>query len=153
MTIKIFHNPRCSKSRQTLTILEDNGVDFDIIEYLKESPNKETLLQIINLLDIKPRDLMRKGEIVYKEKNLNRENLTDDDLLQFMVDNPILIERPIVYDDNRAIIGRPPENVLIFLKWIKKIIILIKDNKIKQPLNTIFKRHKCGLLKTQMMAI
>jgi len=116
MTIKIFHNPRCSKSRQTLTILEDNGVDFDIIEYLKESPNKETLLQIINLLDIKPRDLMRKGEIVYKEKNLNRENLTDDDLVQFMVDNPILIERPIVYDDNRAIIGRPPENVLIFLK-------------------------------------
>tara|TARA_B000000609_G_scaffold148844_1_gene132891 strand:+ start:616 stop:966 length:351 start_codon:yes stop_codon:yes gene_type:complete len=116
MTIKIFHNPRCSKSRQTLTILEDNGIDVDIIEYLKESPNKETLLQIINLLDIKPRDLMRKGEIVYKEKNLNRENLTDDDLLQFMVDNPILIERPIVYDDNRAIIGRPPENVLIFLK-------------------------------------
>lgn len=116
MTIKIFHNPRCSKSRQTLTILEDNGVDFDIIEYLKESPNKETLLQIINLLDIKPRDLMRKGETVYKEKLLNNENLTDDDLVQFMVDNPILIERPIVYDDNRAIIGRPPENVLIFLK-------------------------------------
>tara|TARA_B100000003_G_scaffold175394_1_gene164179 strand:+ start:5628 stop:5978 length:351 start_codon:yes stop_codon:yes gene_type:complete len=116
MTIKIFHNPRCSKSRQTLTILEDNGVDFDIIEYLKESPNKETLLQIINLLDIKPRDLIRKGETVYKEKLLNNENLTDDDLVQFMVDNPILIERPIVYDDNRAIIGRPPENVLIFLK-------------------------------------
>lgn len=116
MTIKIFHNPRCSKSRQTLTILEDNGIDVDIIEYLKESPNKETLLQIINLLDIKPRDLMRKGETVYKEKHLNRENLTDVDLVQFMVDNPILIERPIVYDDNRAIIGRPPENVLIFLK-------------------------------------
>tara|TARA_A100001037_G_scaffold147093_1_gene132812 strand:+ start:464 stop:814 length:351 start_codon:yes stop_codon:yes gene_type:complete len=116
MTIKIFHNPRCSKSRQTLTILEDNGIDVDIIEYLKESPNKETLLQIINLLDIKPRDLMRKGETVYKEKHLNRENLNDDDLVQFMVDNPILIERPIVYDDNRAIIGRPPENVLIFLK-------------------------------------
>ena len=116
MTIKIFHNPRCSKSRQTLTILEDNGIDVDIIEYLKESPNKETLLQIINLLDIKPRDLIRKGETVYKEKLLNKENLTDDDLVQFMVDNPILIERPIVYDDNRAIIGRPPENVLIFLK-------------------------------------
>ena len=116
MTIKVFHNPRCSKSRQTLAILHDNGIDVDIIEYLKESPNKETLLQIINLLDIKPRDLMRKGETVYKEKKLNRENLTDDDLLQFMVDNPILIERPIVYDNNRAIIGRPPENVLIFLK-------------------------------------
>ena len=116
MTIKIFHNPRCSKSRQTLTILEDNGIDVDIIEYLKESPNKETLLQIINLLDINPRDLIRKGEAVYKEKGLNRDDLTDDDLVQFMVDNPILIERPIVYDDNRAIIGRPPENVLIFLK-------------------------------------
>lgn len=135
MTIKIFHNPRCSKSRQTLTILEDNGIDVDIIEYLKESPNKETLLQIINLLDIKPRDLMRKGETVYKEKHLNRENLTDDDLVQFMVDNPILIERPIVYDDNRAIIGRPPENVLIFLKWIKKIKTLIKDSKIKQTID------------------
>jgi len=135
MTIKIFHNPRCSKSRQTLTILEDNGIDVDIIEYLKESPNKETLLQIINLLDIKPRDLMRKGETVYKEKHLNRENLTDDDLVQFMVDNPILIERPIVYDDKRAIIGRPPENVLIFLKWIKKIKTLIKDNKIKQTID------------------
>lgn len=135
MTIKIFHNPRCSKSRQTLTILEDNGIDVDIIEYLKESPNKETLLQIINLLDIKPRDLMRKGETVYKEKLLNNENLTDDDLVQFMVDNPILIERPIVYDDNRAIIGRPPENVLIFLKWIKKIKTLIKDSKIKQTID------------------
>ena len=135
MTIKIFHNPRCSKSRQTLTILEDNGVDFDIIEYLKESPNKETLLQIINLLDINPRDLIRKGEAVYKEKGLNRDDLTDDDLVQFMVDNPILIERPIVYDDNRAIIGRPPENVLIFLKWIKKIKTLIKDSKIKQTID------------------
>ena len=135
MTIKIFHNPRCSKSRQTLTILEDNGIDFDIIEYLKESPNKETLLQIINLLDIKPRDLMRKGETVYKEKLLNSENLTDDDIVQFMVDNPILIERTIVYDDNRAIIGRPPENVLIFLKWIKKIKTLIKDSKIKQTID------------------
>ena len=112
----IYHNPRCSKSRQTLTILEDNGIDVDIIEYLKESPNKETLLQIINLLDINPRDLIRKGEAVYKEKGLNRDDLTDDDLVQFMVDNPILIERPIVYNDNRAIIGRPPENVLIFLK-------------------------------------
>ena len=135
MTIKIFHNPRCSKSRQTLTILEDNGIDVDIIEYLKESPNKETLLQIINLLDINPRDLIRKGEAVYKEKGLNRDDLTDDDLVQFMVDNPILIERPIVYDDNRAIIGRPPENVLIFLKWKKKIKTLIKDSKIKQTID------------------
>ena len=116
MAIKIFHNPRCSKSRQTLSILADNEIDIDIVEYLKETPNKETLVKIINLLDIKPRDLLRKSEAVYKEKGLNNENLTDDDLVQHMLDNPILIERPIVYDDDRAIIGRPPENVLIFLK-------------------------------------
>ena len=116
MAIKIFHNPRCSKSRQTLSILTDNEIDIDIVEYLKETPNKETLVKIINLLDIKPRDLLRKSEAVYKEKGLNNENLTDDDLIQYMLDNPILIERPIVFDDYRAIIGRPPENVLIFLK-------------------------------------
>ena len=116
MAIKIFHNPRCSKSRQTLSILADNEIDIDIVEYLKETPNKETLVKIINLLDIKPRDLLRKSEAVYKEKGLNNENLTDDDLVQHMLDNPILIERPIVFDDYRAIIGRPPENVLIFLK-------------------------------------
>ncbi len=116
MAIKIFHNPRCSKSRQTLSILADNEIDIDIVEYLKETPNKETLVKIINLLDIKPRDLLRKSEAVYKEKGLNNENLTDDDLIQYMLDNPILIERPIVFDDYRAIIGRPPENVLIFLK-------------------------------------
>ena len=116
MAIKIFHNPRCSKSRQTLSILADNEIDIDIVEYLKETPNKETLVKIINLLDIKPRDLLRKSEAVYKEKGLNNENLTDDDLIQYMLDNPILIERPIVFDDSRAIIGRPPENVLIFLK-------------------------------------
>ena len=116
MAIKIFHNPRCSKSRQTLSILADNEIDIDIVEYLKETPNKETLVKIINLLDIKPRDLLRKSEAVYKEKGLNNENLTDDDLIQYMLDNPILIERPIVFDDYRAIIGRPPENVLVFLK-------------------------------------
>ena len=116
MAIKIFHNPRCSKSRQTLSILADNEIDIDIVEYLKETPNKETLVKIINPLDIKPRDLLRKSEAVYKEKGLNNENLTDDDLIQYMLDNPILIERPIVFDDYRAIIGRPPENVLIFLK-------------------------------------
>ena len=135
MTIKIFHNPRCSKSRQTLAILSDNGIDVDIIEYLKDVPSEKTLRQIINILGIKPRELLRKGEVVYKENNLRREDLTDDDLIQFMLDNPILIERPIVYDDNRAIIGRPPENVLIFLKWIKKIKTLIKDSKIKQTID------------------
>ena len=121
MGLKILHNPRCSKSRQTLAILSDNGVDVDIIEYLKDVPNKETLRQIIDILGIKPRDLLRKGEAVYKENNLRREDLTDGDLIQFMLDNPILIERPIVYDDERAVIGRPPDNVLKLIKWLRKI--------------------------------
>ena len=121
MGLKILHNPRCSKSRQTLAILSENGIDVDIIEYLKDVPSKETLKQIINILGIKPRDLLRKGEGVYKENNLRREGLTDDDLIQFMIDNPILIERPIVYDANRAVIGRPPNNVLKLIKWIRKI--------------------------------
>ena len=121
MGLKILHNPRCSKSRQTLAILSDNGIDVDIIEYLKDAPSEKTLRQIINILGIKPRDLLRKGEVVYKENNLRREDLTDDDLIQFMLDNPILIERPIVYDDKRAVIGRPPDNVLKLIKWLRKI--------------------------------
>ena len=116
MGLKILHNPRCSKSRQTLAILSDNGIDVDIIEYLKDVPSKETLRQIINILGIKPRDLLRKGEAVYKENDLRREDLTDEYLIQFMLDNPILIERPIVYDDERAVIGRPPDNVLKLIK-------------------------------------
>ena len=121
MGLKILHNPRCSKSRQTLAILSDNGIDVDIIEYLKDVPSEKTLRQIINILGIKPRDLLRKGEVVYKENNLRREDLTDDDLIQFMLDSPILIERPIVYDDKRAVIGRPPDNVLKLIKWLRKI--------------------------------
>lgn len=121
MGFKILHNPRCSKSRQTLAILSDNGIDVDIIEYLKDVPSEKTLRQIINILGIKPRELLRKGEVVYKENNLRREDLTDDDLIQFMLDNPILIERPIVYDDKRAVIGRPPDNVLKLIKWLRKI--------------------------------
>ena len=121
MGLKILHNPRCSKSRQTLAILSDNGIDVDIIEYLKDVLSEKTLRQIINNLGIKPRELLRKGEVVYKENNLRREDLTDDDLIQFMLDNPILIERPIVYDDKRAVIGRPPDNVLKLIKWLRKI--------------------------------
>ena len=121
MGLKILHNPRCSKSRQTLAILSDNGINVDIIEYLKDVPSEKTLRQIIDILGIKPRELLRKGEVVYKENNLRREDLTDDDLIQFMLDNPILIERPIVYDDKRAVIGRPPDNVLKLIKWLRKI--------------------------------
>ena len=112
MKATIYHNPRCSKSRQTLALLEDKGVDLNIIEYLKTPPDQETLADILNKLGITPADLLRKGESVYKDLNL--DNKTDDTnaLIDAMVENPILIERPIVVANGKAAIGRPPESVL-----------------------------------------
>ena len=112
MSIKIFHNPRCSKSRQTLQLLEDNNVQPEIIEYLKQAPSKAELESVLNLLGMDPRELMRKGESVYKELNLADESLSKDQLLAAMLENPILIERPIVLANGKAAIGRPPESVL-----------------------------------------
>ena len=112
MSIKIFHNPRCSKSRQTLQLLEDNNVQPEIIEYLKQAPSKAELESVLNLLGMDPRELMRKGESVYKELNLADESLSNDQLLAAMLENPILIERPIVLANGKAAIGRPPESVL-----------------------------------------
>lgn len=112
MSIKIYHNPRCSKSRQTLQILEDKGVQVDIIEYLKQAPSKTELVDVLSLLGLSPRQLMRKGESIYKELNLADESLSDDTLLAAMLENPILIERPIVIANGKAAIGRPPESVL-----------------------------------------
>lgn len=115
MTIKIYHNPRCSKSRQTLQLLEENGAQPEIIEYLKNSPSKEELESVLSLLGLSPRDLMRKGESVYKELNLKDGELNDEQLLNAMLENPILIERPIVLANGKAAIGRPPESVLDIL--------------------------------------
>ena len=112
MSIKIFHNPRCSKSRQTLQLLEDNNVQPEIIEYLKQAPSKTELESVLTLLGMSPRELMRKGESVYKELNLADESLSKDQLLAAMLKNPILIERPIVLANGKAAIGRPPESVL-----------------------------------------
>jgi arsenate reductase len=112
MGFKIFHNPRCSKSRKTLEIINEKEISIEIIEYLKAPPSGDTLRRIIDLLEVKPRDIMRTGESIYKEKNLNNDILSDDELIDHMIENPILIERPIVFDDQSAIIGRPPENVL-----------------------------------------
>ncbi|MEQ8927088.1 MAG: arsenate reductase (glutaredoxin) [Fulvivirga sp.] len=107
----IYHNPRCGKSRNTLKILEEKGVESNIIEYLKTPPSFEELKTIIGKLNIKPEELLRKGETVYKEKYKGK-NLSDDEWIKVMVDNPILIERPIVVAGSRAVLGRPPENVL-----------------------------------------
>ena len=115
LSIKIYHNPRCSKSRQTLKILEEQGIQPDIIDYLKNKPNKEELETVLTLLGMSPRDLMRKGETIYKELNLKDYTLSDEQLLNAMLENPILIERPIVLANGKAAIGRPPESVLDIL--------------------------------------
>ncbi len=109
--MKIYHNPRCSKSRQTLAIIEENGVNPEIIEYLKDVPSEKELKELINKLGIKPYDLLRKGEADFKENYKDKE-LTDDEWIKAMVRFPKLIERPIVVKNNRAVLGRPPENVL-----------------------------------------
>jgi arsenate reductase len=113
--MKIYHNPRCSKSRQTLELLQQNTKEkIEIVEYLNNVPTVKELTEIITLLKIKPEELVRKGEDVYKEK-FKGKNLSDTEWIKAMVENPKLIERPIVVANNKAIIGRPPEKVLELL--------------------------------------
>lgn len=109
--ITIYHNPRCMKSRQTLALIEEKGENFIVKEYLKNPPTKEELKQIVDLLEIKPLDLIRKGEAEFKD-NYKGKDLSDDEWLDAMIAYPKLIERPIVIYENKAVIGRPPENVL-----------------------------------------
>ncbi len=111
----IYHNPRCSKSRETLALLEAKGLAPKVVEYMKEPPSADELKAILKKLKMAPRDLMRKGEAVYKELRLDNEKLTDEKLIGAMVENPILIERPIVVMGAKARIGRPPESVLDIL--------------------------------------
>ena len=115
MTAKIYHNSRCSKSRATLAILEQNNVDFEIVNYLQETPSESELRSLLSDLDINARDLIRKGEQAYKDLNLADKSKSDDDLIVAMIKFPILIERPIVKTNKGAVIGRPPENVLSIL--------------------------------------
>ena len=115
MKATIYHNPRCSKSRQTLALLEEKGVDLEIIEYLKTPPDTKTLEDILDKLGIDPLDLMRKNESVFAELELSKKADDNKALLKAMTENPILIERPIVVANNKAAIGRPPESVLDIL--------------------------------------
>jgi arsenate reductase len=114
-TTTIWHNPRCSKSRRTLQLIRDRGVEPTIVEYLKTPPSEAELGNALTLLGLAPRDLMRKKETPYQELSLDDEALSDAALLAAMVDNPVLIERPIVFRGERAVIGRPPDNVLELL--------------------------------------
>lgn len=115
MTVTIYHNPRCSKSRQTLALLQDRGVEPNIVEYLNTPPDAATLKDLLKKLGLAPRDLMRRKEAAYKENGLGDPALDDDALIAAMVENPILIERPIVVNGAKAALGRPPEQVLDIL--------------------------------------
>ncbi|MGB0986119.1 MAG: arsenate reductase (glutaredoxin) [Pseudoalteromonas spongiae] len=115
MTVKIFHNPRCSKSRETLALLEENAVSPEIVEYLKDVPSTQDIKQLLSLLNFdSARQLMRTKETIYKELNLKDET-SEDALIDAMVANPKLIERPIVINNGKAAIGRPPESVLAII--------------------------------------
>lgn len=115
MTTTIYHNPRCSKSRQTLDLMRNQGVEPLVIEYLKTPPSRAQLLEILQLLGIGPRALLRRGEEEYTALNLDNPGLSDDALIDAMVAHPKLIERPIVIHNGKATIGRPPERVLEIL--------------------------------------
>jgi len=112
MSLKIYHNPRCSKSRQTLQLIEEKGVTPVVVEYLKRPPTTSELKEITQLLGISPRELLRPKEAEYIAQGLDNPALDDDTIIEIMVNHPKLIERPIVVDGSRAVIGRPPENVL-----------------------------------------
>ena len=115
MSVKIYHNPRCSKSRQTLQLLEENGVQAEVIQYLKTPPSADELDAILTLLDLQPRELMRTREAEYKATGMDNPDLDRDTLIAGMVNTPKLIERPIVLANGKAAIGRPPESVLEIL--------------------------------------
>jgi arsenate reductase len=114
--LEIFHNPRCSKSRAALAIIEAAGVEFDVVRYLDEPPTAERLAELLDALGLKPRELMRRKEAVYRELGLDDEGLADKALIDAMAANPGLIERPIVVLGDKACLGRPPENVAAFLE-------------------------------------
>ena len=108
--IKIYHNPRCRKSREGLEIIKESGKDFEIVEYLKNVPTKEELISIIKTLNISPTELVRKNETVWKE-DYKGKSLSEGKIIEAMIQNPKLIERPIVINQNKAVVGRPPENI------------------------------------------
>ena len=114
-TVTIWHNPRCSKSRGTLELLQARGIEPTIVDYQKNPPGVADIERALRLLDMQPRDLIRKGEAVYVEQGLDNPGLTRQQLIDAMAAHPILIERPIVFANGKAAIGRPPENILAIL--------------------------------------
>ncbi|WP_020593168.1 arsenate reductase (glutaredoxin) [Kiloniella laminariae] len=115
MSVKILHNPRCSKSRQTLQLLIEKGFTPEVVDYLKNTLGRAELETILAKLDLSPRNILRKGEKIYQELGLANPDLSDEVLIAAILENPILIERPIVITETAARIGRPPESVLEIL--------------------------------------
>ncbi|QPK62380.1 arsenate reductase (glutaredoxin) [Methylomonas sp. LL1] len=115
MSVKIYHNPRCGKSRETLKLLEDQGLKPEVIEYLKHPPTSAELRDILGKLGLQPRELMRTKEAEYKENGLDDKSLSEAELIEAMIRIPKLIERPIVLANDKAAVGRPPESVLAIL--------------------------------------
>ena len=115
LSVDIYHNPRCSESRETLELLISKGIEPSIIEYLKEPPDEIELRQLLDLLGIPARDLLRTGEDAYKEMGLQDPEVSEDDIIAAILKHPILMERPIVVTNGRAKLGRPPEAVLEIL--------------------------------------
>ena len=113
--ITLYHNPRCSKSREALALLQTHDQNLNVVLYKENPPTAKELKELLAMLNITARQLLRKSEDVYKEFNLADENLSETALIKIMVSNPTLIERPIAINGNKAIIGRPPENVLSIL--------------------------------------
>lgn len=112
--IKIYHNPRCRKSREGLAILEKSGQEFQIVKYLEDTPTKAELKDLVDQLGIEPIDLVRKNEAIWKEQYKGK-TLSDDQILEAMATHPKLIERPIVVKGNKAVLGRPPEQIKTIL--------------------------------------
>lgn len=115
MTITIFHNSRCSKSRQTLALIEEKGIQPEVVEYLKTPLSVAELQSVVQKLGVNVRDIIRTKEAQYKETGLDNQALNDAEIFQILADTPKLIERPIVVKGEQAVIGRPPENVLALL--------------------------------------
>jgi arsenate reductase len=109
--LSIYHNPRCSKSRQALQLLQEKGVEPEIILYLNEVPTRDEFKTVLMKLNLKPQDILRKGEPIFKEKFKNSD-FTEDEWITVMLENPKLIERPIVIKDHKAVVARPPELAL-----------------------------------------
>lgn len=111
MTVTVYHNPRCSKSRAAMEYLEENGIEAEVIKYMDSPPDANDIKELLSMLGMSPRELMRKHEKVFKDAGLDDPTFTDDELIEAMAQCPSLIERPIIVNNGKAVLARPPETV------------------------------------------